>query len=114
MPAPKFADIVGRVGRAFADTDGPVVLPVFHGRGGPHRAGNRIRGFKSLVRSTTERELESGLVLFVRRSVDLWSAQDTQATPPGRPSTSSTKDTDSPGGLQRTTVARGAKRTRIK
>ena len=71
MPAPEFANVVGRVGRAFVDTDGLVVLPVFHGQGKPHRADNRTRGFKSLVRSMTERELESGLVLLVQHLVDL-------------------------------------------
>jgi superfamily II DNA/RNA helicase len=59
IPAKEFANVVGRVGRAFVDLDGLYVLPIFE------KDRRKARGieaaFNSLVRKAMKRQLESGV-----------------------------------------------------
>lgn len=58
VPPKEFANVIGRVGRAFVDLDGLYVLPVF-ARGGA--ASRKVRAFQNLIRESQQRELESGV-----------------------------------------------------
>ena len=55
----EYANVIGRVGRAFVDLDGLVVFPVFNATRG------RINDIGRLVRSVNEREMESGIVQII-------------------------------------------------
>lgn len=63
LPPKEFANVIGRVGRAFVDLDGIYVLPV-HETDATKRS-QRIREFHWLVRAARGRELESGLYLLI-------------------------------------------------
>ena len=64
IPAKEFANVIGRVGRAFVDLDGIFLLPVYEPRINTRQ--KRVREFHSLVKKATERELESGLYLLIK------------------------------------------------
>jgi len=64
LPAKEFANVIGRVGRAFVDLDGIFVLPV-HEKDA-FRRGKRLGEFHQLVRSARGRELESGMYLLIQ------------------------------------------------
>lgn len=55
----EYANVIGRVGRAFVDLDGLVVFPLFQPSKG------RVNDIKRLVRSVNEREMESGIVQII-------------------------------------------------
>ncbi|HUT57804.1 MAG TPA: hypothetical protein VNA25_08115, partial [Phycisphaerae bacterium] len=59
IPPKEFANVAGRVGRAFVDLDGLYVLPVFEPS--TTRANRRIREFRQLANAARERQLESGV-----------------------------------------------------
>lgn len=59
IDASEFKNVVGRAGRAFVDTHGLVLHPIFD----EHE--KRRRNWRSLVDDTTTRNMESGLVLLV-------------------------------------------------
>jgi len=59
----EFANVVGRVGRAFVDIDGIYALLVYEDNLG--KANRKIREFKCLVDDAKQRELESGLYLLI-------------------------------------------------
>lgn len=65
IPPKEFANIIGRVGRAFVDLDGIYVLPVFEAN--VAKARQRAREFRQLVSAVRQRQLESG----VRQLIDL-------------------------------------------
>lgn len=71
LPAKEFANVIGRVGRAYVDLDGIFVLPVFEKDA--KTTSKRLREFHELVRKARGRELESGLYLLI--SVCLWRLQ---------------------------------------
>lgn len=59
----EFANVIGRVGRAFVDLDGIFLLPVFESD--PGMRTRRLNEFHRLVRDARGRELESGLYLLI-------------------------------------------------
>ncbi|EAQ79425.1 Helicase, C-terminal:DEAD/DEAH box helicase, N-terminal [Blastopirellula marina DSM 3645] len=63
IKAKEFANVIGRVGRAFVDIDGIYVLPVLELA--PGREANRLDEFHRLIRHAKSRELESGLYLLI-------------------------------------------------
>lgn len=63
LPAKEFANVIGRVGRAFVDLDGIFLLPVFEADAKTTR--KRLNEFHRLVRDARGRELESGLYLLI-------------------------------------------------
>jgi len=65
----EFANVVGRVGRAFVDLDGIYVLPVYEDSS--KTTTKRLREFHKLVQDAKGRELESGLYLLIHYCLDL-------------------------------------------
>ncbi|WP_430454740.1 hypothetical protein [Rhodopirellula europaea] len=63
LPPKEFANVVGRVGRAFVDLDGVYVLPVHESD--PKTEQKRLNEFHKLVKDARGRELESGLYLLI-------------------------------------------------
>lgn len=63
LPPKEFANVIGRVGRAFVDLDGIFLLPVFESDAGVRT--KRLNEFHQLVRDARGRELESGLYLLI-------------------------------------------------
>ncbi|TWU44925.1 ski2-like helicase [Novipirellula aureliae] len=63
MKPKEFANVVGRVGRAFVDLDGIYVLPVHEDD--TDTRDKRLSEFHKLVRDARGRELESGLYLLI-------------------------------------------------
>ena len=63
VPAKEFANVVGRVGRAFVDLDGLYILPIFE-------TGNKgvakVHAFRKLARDAQKRQLESGVRDLIR------------------------------------------------
>lgn len=59
----EFANVVGRVGRAFVDLDGLYVLPIFDTD--PRKVRWRIRDFNQFISAARQRQLESGVRLLV-------------------------------------------------
>ena len=59
IPPKEFANVVGRVGRAFVDLDGLYLLPIFEST--PAKAGQRLRAFRNLIQQAQGRQLESGV-----------------------------------------------------
>ena len=69
IPIKEFANVVGRVGRAFIDIDGIFLLPVYEGGGQARR--KRVQEFWTMVEQVKERELESGLLQLVGACLSL-------------------------------------------
>ena len=65
----EFANVVGRVGRAFVDLDGIYVLPVFEHSA--DKTSERLSELHKLVQDAKGRELESGLYLLIHHCLDL-------------------------------------------
>lgn len=63
IPGKEFANVVGRVGRAFVDLDGLFVLPIFEDT--PAKAAKKLRAYNRLIRDARGRQLESGVRLLV-------------------------------------------------
>ena len=63
IPPKEFANIVGRVGRAFVDLDGLYVLPIMGDNSTETR--QRAAQFQQLITSAQERKLESGVRLLI-------------------------------------------------
>jgi hypothetical protein len=63
IPPKEFANVVGRVGRAFVDLDGIYVLPVLESSARAHQ--QRLGEFRRLIAEARERELESGLLQLI-------------------------------------------------
>lgn len=63
LPPKEFANVVGRVGRAFVDLDGIYVLPVHESDS--ETEAQRLGEFHQLVKDARGRELESGLYLLI-------------------------------------------------
>lgn len=63
ISAKEFANVVGRVGRAFVDLDGLYVLPVFDTNAGKVRF--KLQAFNRLIREAKQRKLESGVRLLI-------------------------------------------------
>jgi hypothetical protein len=63
LPPKEFANVIGRVGRAFVDLDGIFVLPVFENDRSTRT--RRLQEFHHLVQAARGRELESGLYLLI-------------------------------------------------
>ncbi len=63
IPAKEFANVVGRVGRAFVDLDGLYVLPIFEHD--TYKARKRVAQFSNLIAKAQQRQLESGVRLLV-------------------------------------------------
>lgn len=61
IPAKEFANVVGRVGRAFVDLDGLYVLPIFE----KDFVYKRTRQFNQLISDAQRRQLESGVKMLV-------------------------------------------------
>lgn len=61
IPAKEFANVVGRVGRAFVDLDGLYVLPIFD----MSFVRKRTRQFNQLISLAQQRQLESGVRMLV-------------------------------------------------
>jgi hypothetical protein len=59
IPAKEFANVVGRVGRAYVDLDGLYVLPVFEKN--PVKVRRKVAAFNTLVRKAMKRQIESGV-----------------------------------------------------
>ncbi len=59
IPPKEFANVIGRVGRAFVDLDGLYVLPVYEES--PTKARERVREFSELITGAKTRQLESGV-----------------------------------------------------
>ena len=59
IPAKEFANVVGRVGRAFVDLDGIYALPLFDS------IASKKREFFSLIAAARKRQLESGVRLLI-------------------------------------------------
>lgn len=59
VPAKEFANVVGRVGRAFVDLDGLYILPVFETD--RRKAASKVAAFNNLNREAQRRQLESGV-----------------------------------------------------
>jgi hypothetical protein len=59
IPAKEFANVVGRVGRAFVDLDGLYVLPVFEKD--QRKVRQKVTAFNILVRKAMKRQIESGV-----------------------------------------------------
>lgn len=55
----EFANVVGRVGRAFVDLDGLYILPVFETDS--RKANGKVRAFNNLILQAQKRQLESGV-----------------------------------------------------
>jgi hypothetical protein len=67
IPPKEFANVVGRVGRAFVDLDGLYVLPIFDTD--PHKVRSRITTFRNLDAQARDRKLESGVRDLVRHII---------------------------------------------
>ena len=63
IPPKEFANVVGRVGRAFVDLDGLYVLPVFDRN--PFQMRKHLSHFSSLIAKAQQRQLESGVRMLV-------------------------------------------------
>lgn len=72
IPPKEFANVIGRVGRAYVDLDGIYVLPVYEFNERARR--NRLNEFHQLVKAARGRELESGLYLLI--FVCLWRLKE--------------------------------------
>jgi hypothetical protein len=59
IPPKEFANVVGRVGRAFVDLDGLYVLPIFEKN--QRKVLRKVAAFNSLVRKAMKRQIESGV-----------------------------------------------------
>ncbi len=59
----EFKNVIGRAGRAFVDTHGLVLRPIFD------RHTQRIQQWRNLVKDTNARNMESGLVLLVHSMI---------------------------------------------
>ncbi len=59
IPPKEFANVIGRVGRAFVDLDGLYVLPIFEESSA--KASERAREFSELITGAKTRQLESGV-----------------------------------------------------
>jgi hypothetical protein len=59
IPAKEFANVVGRVGRAFVDLDGLYVLPVFEKD--QRKVPGKVAVFNSLIQKAMKRQIESGV-----------------------------------------------------
>jgi hypothetical protein len=57
VPAKEFANVIGRVGRAFVDLDGVYVFPIFE----KEKRETRVKAFRNLIREAQKRQLESGV-----------------------------------------------------
>ncbi len=69
MKPKEFANVVGRVGRAFVDLDGIYVLPVHEAD--VETRNKRLGEFHKLVKDAQDRELESGLYLLIHHCLRL-------------------------------------------
>lgn len=69
IDAKEFANVVGRVGRAFVDLDGLYVYPLFNTDS--RKVRRRLNDFAHLTRQAQQRQLESGVLLLVRYIVKL-------------------------------------------
>ncbi len=69
----EFANVVGRVGRAFVDLDGIYVLPVHETDAAKRRV--RLNEFHRLVDDAQSRELESGLYLLIHHCLSLLTSK---------------------------------------
>lgn len=69
IPAKEFANVIGRVGRAFVDLDGLYVLPIF--ATDRWTTNKRIREFTRLIQRARQRELESGVRELVQLIVNI-------------------------------------------
>lgn len=58
-----FANVAGRAGRAFVDTDGQILHIVYETS--PRKSENRLRDWRKLVRATKARSIESGVFLLI-------------------------------------------------
>lgn len=73
IPPKEFANVVGRVGRAYVDLDGIYVLPVHEANAFKRR--QRLREFHDLIRNAGKRQLESGLFLLIRVCLNILSSR---------------------------------------
>lgn len=73
IPPKEFANVIGRVGRAYVDLDGIYVLPVYESDGWTRT--RRLNEFHQMVADARGRELESGLYLLIL--VCLWRLKET-------------------------------------
>lgn len=71
IPAKEFANVVGRVGRAFVDLDGIYALPIFEPEA--YKSRERKREFQNLIKSARQRQLESGVRLLINSIVRIIS-----------------------------------------
>jgi len=69
IPAKEFANVVGRVGRAFVDLDGLYVLPIFETK--TNTVNSRISDFRQLINQAKQRQLESGVRQLVRGIIEV-------------------------------------------
>lgn len=63
IPPKEFANVVGRIGRAFVDLDGLYVLPVFETDG--YKVRKKLFHFRKLIEQAQQRQLESGVRMLV-------------------------------------------------
>jgi hypothetical protein len=63
IEAKEFANVIGRVGRAFVDLDGLYVLPIFET--GKKKQAYRIEEFNRLIANAKRRQLESGVRMLI-------------------------------------------------
>lgn len=76
LPAKEFANVVGRVGRAYVDLDGIYCLPVWEDKlknsdARRKKQTGRISDFYKLVDQAHNRHMESGLFLLIKLCLDL-------------------------------------------
>lgn len=69
IPPKEFANVVGRVGRAFVDLDGLYVLPVFDTD--RYHVRNKLAAFNRLIQEAQQRKLESGVRLLIRQILEI-------------------------------------------
>ncbi|MFO0826148.1 MAG: DEAD/DEAH box helicase [Gemmataceae bacterium] len=68
IPAKEFANVVGRVGRAFVDLDGLYILPIFEET--TTKVTRKLNAYRGLIRAAQGRKLESGVKQLVSRILD--------------------------------------------
>jgi superfamily II DNA/RNA helicase len=73
IPSVEFANVIGRIGRAFVDIEGLSVFPIFEKT--PRRVQYRINEFLTLWNQSRSRDLESGLLLLVAKIIGALSSK---------------------------------------
>lgn len=69
IPPKEFANVVGRVGRAFVDLDGLYILPVFDTD--RYHVRTKLGAFDRLIQEAQQRKLESGVRLLIRQILEI-------------------------------------------